>query len=472
MSVTTTSQERSSSSRERSEPLPTPEERFARLTREAQREGRLPSLSAGVFRAGELVWSEALGLADVEEEREATTDTQYAAASITKTFTASSVMQLRNEGKLDLDDPLERHLPQVSHGKLPLRRMLAHASGLQREPPGEVWESLVFPGEEELLAGLADAEQVLAGGQAWHYSNLAYALLGHVVSRVSGIPFRDYVQARLLEPVGLRRTTWGASAPPPAAKPYFVEPYSDAVRREPELELGGKGGESGLYSTVEDLARWGSFLCDPDESILPARLVAEMHEVQIMAEPDWSLGWGLGIELWRRGDRIFGGHTGGFPGFISMLVYSRAEKIGAVVLTNTNPWPKAQQTGLALLEAAIEELAPPPEPWVPEDAPPAEVAPLLGRWWSEGREAIFSWRSGRLEARLANAPATRAPSVFEPDGKDRYRTVSGDERGEVLRVVRGDGGEVLKLYWATYPFTRAPEIFGTPPEFGSPPLVP
>jgi CubicO group peptidase (beta-lactamase class C family) len=447
--------------------LPTPEERFARVAREAQREGRLPSLSAGVFRAGELVWSEAIGLAEIEERRGATTDTQYAIASITKTFTAAAVMQLQHEGQLDLDDPLERHLPDVMHGTLALRRMLAHASGLQREPPGEIWESMVFPGEEELLAGLVDAEQVLAGGQAWHYSNLAYALLGHVVSRVSGMPFREYVQRRLLEPVGLAQTTWGASASPPAAKPYFVEPYSDAVRREPELDLGGKGGESGLYSTIEDLARWGSFLCDPDGSILPPQLAAEMHEVQIMAEPDWTLGWGLGIELWRRGDRIFGGHTGGFPGFISILVYSRREKVGAVLLTNSSRWPKVMETGLTLVEAAVEELAPPPEPWAPEEPPPEEIAPLLGRWWSEGAETIFSWRGGRLEARLATQPPEREPSVFEPDGDDRFRTVSGRERGEVLRVVRGDDGEVLKLYWATYPFTRQPEIFGPPPESGS-----
>ena len=105
---------------------------------------------------------------------------------------------------------------------------------------------------------------------AWHYSNLAYALLGIVVARISGTPFRDYVQERLLGPVGLERTTWGPGEG--AALPYFVEPYSDSVRREPVLELGGKGGESGLYSTVGDLARWGAFLCDPDESVL-ARLV-------------------------------------------------------------------------------------------------------------------------------------------------------------------------------------------------------
>jgi CubicO group peptidase (beta-lactamase class C family) len=437
--------------------LPAPE-RFRRLVGAAQQDGRLPSLSACVFRDGEIDWAEAIGLADVEPHAKATSDTQYAVASITKTFTAAAVMQLRDEGKLELDDPLSRHLPGVAHPEPTLRRMLAHLSGLQREPPGEVWETLEFPGEEELLARLAEAEQVLPADAAWHYSNLAYALLGHVVTHASGTPLRAYVEDRLLRPLGLGRTTWGPT--PPAARPYFVEPYSDAVRREPELELGGKGGESGLYSTVEDLARWGSFLCDPDESVLQGSSVAEMHELRLMAEPDWSLGWGLGIALWRRGERIFGGHTGGFPGFLSILVYSRRERIGAVLLTNSGRWPKLAETGLDLVEAALEELARPPEVWSPEREPPAEVVPLLGRWWSEGDEMIFSWRNGRLEARPADAPPGREPSVFEADGEDRFRTVSGRERGELLRVVRDPDGAVAKLYWATYPFTRSPKITG------------
>jgi CubicO group peptidase (beta-lactamase class C family) len=437
-------------------------DRFRRLAAEAQQEGRLPSVSAAVFRTGEIAWSDAFGLADVEGRIEATPDTQYAIASITKTFTASAVMQLRDEGRLDLDDPLSRHLPEGAHATPTVRRMLSHLSGLQREPPGEVWETLEFPGEEELLARLAEAEQVLPGGAAWHYSNLAYALLGHVVARVSGTPFRDYVEERLLRPLGLGRTTWKPT--PPTARPYFVEPYADSVRREPELELGGKGGESGLCSTVEDLARWGAFLCDPDERVLRSSTVMEMHDLQVMAEPDWSLGWGLGIELWRRGERIFGGHTGGFPGFLSILVYARRERIGAVLLTNSGSWPKLAEAGLGLLQAALEELAPEPEPWSPEEPVPPEILPLLGRWWSEGAETIFSWRQGRLEARLASAPAAREPSVFEPEGEDRFRTVSGRECGELLRVVREADGAVTKLYWATYPFTRTPEVFGVTAE--------
>ena len=439
--------------------MPTPEERFTRLAGEVQRRDRLPSLAAAVFSGGEVAWSTAIGLADVEAGADATVDTQYAVASITKTFTAVSVMQLRDEGRLDLDDPLERHLSDVAHSRLTLGRMLAHASGLQREPPGEVWESLVFPEAEELLAALPEAEQVLPGATAWHYSNLAYALLGLVVAHSVGRPFREHVEERLLRPLGLTRTTWGFDAP--HARPYFVEPYSDSVRREPELDIGGKGGESGLCSTVGDLARWGAFLCDPDESLLSPTSVEQMHAVRIMAEPDWTLGWGLGIELWRRGDRVFGGHTGGFPGFVSMLVYSRRERIGVIVLTNSGPWPKATDTGLRLLEAALEELMPASEPWVPEEPPPAEIMPLLGRWWSEGREFVLGWRRGRLEARSATAPPERAPSVFEADGADRFRTISGDERGELLRVVRGNGGEVVRLYWATYPFTREPSTFGS-----------
>ena len=439
--------------------MPAPE-RYRRLVLEAQRAGRLPSVSAAVFRGEELAWSEAVGLADVEQGVKASPDTQYAVASITKTFTAVSVLQLRDAGKLDLEDPLSKHLPEATHGTLTLRRMLAHASGLQREPPGEIWETLTFPGEEELLRGLQEAEQVLPPMAAWHYSNLAYALLGIVVARISGTAFRDHVQERLLGPLGLERTTWGPGDG--AALPYFVEPYSDAVRREPVLELGGKGGESGLYSTVGDLARWGAFLCDPDESLLKASSIAEMHDLNVIADANWTRGWGLGIELSRRGERVFGGHTGGFPGFLSILAYSRRERIGAAVLTNAGNWPNLSPTGLALAEAALEELAPEPEPWRPEESPPAEIAPLLGRWWSEGDESIFSWRRGKLEARLADAPPAHEPSVFEPEGDDRFRVVSGRERGESLRVVRDEHGEVVKLYWATYPFTRTPEVFGPP----------
>jgi CubicO group peptidase (beta-lactamase class C family) len=166
--------------------LPAPEPPVAelsRLVREAQSEERIPSISAAAIGNGEIVWHEALGLADVDGGVEASSDTQYRIGSITKTFTAAAVLQLRDAGELELDDPLARHIPEAAHGQPTLRRMLAHLSGLQREMPGYVWETLEFPDREGLVTGLADAEEVLRPGARWHYSNLAFALLGEVVAR-------------------------------------------------------------------------------------------------------------------------------------------------------------------------------------------------------------------------------------------------------------------------------------------------
>ena len=249
----------------------------------------MPSVSASVFRGDELLWQESLGLADVEASAEATPETQYRIGSITKTFTAVGVLQLRDAGELSLDDPLTRFLPESAHGPT-IGRMLAHSSGLQREPPGEIWETMQAPNREELLSGTADAEQVLEPGSWWHYSNLAFALLGEVVARAHGGTWEEALQARVLDPLGLGRTTPAATAP--AARGYFVEPYSDAVRREPDPDLGGAGALGKLWSTTGDLARWGAFLAAGDDRVLKASTLEEMAHVRAMVDHE---GWKLGV---------------------------------------------------------------------------------------------------------------------------------------------------------------------------------
>jgi CubicO group peptidase (beta-lactamase class C family) len=423
----------------------------------AQAEQRMPSVSAVVFHGDELVWQEALGVADVAAGREATPDTQYRIGSITKTFTAVGVLQLRDEGALSLDDPLTRFLPDSAHAPT-IGRMLAHVSGLQREPPGEIWESLRAPSREELLARLADAEQVLEPGSAWHYSNLAFALLGEVVARAHGGSWEDALQERILDPLGLSRTTPDAAEP--AARGYFVEPYADAVRLQPELDLGGSGALGKLWSTSGDLARWGAFLAAGDDRVLRASTLDEMAQVRTMVDRErWTLAWGTGLELSRSGDRVFVGHGGAMPGFLAGLAVNRATAIGAAVLTNSGAGPAPGKLALELAVAALEELAPAPAAWVPDEAVPETIEPLLGPWWTEGHELVLSWRAGRLEARLVDGAPGRDVSRFEPDGEDRFRVVEGRERGELLRVVRGEDGTVEKLYFATYPVRREPSAF-------------
>jgi CubicO group peptidase (beta-lactamase class C family) len=431
---------------------------------------RVPSVAAAVVRDGTMVWSGTVGLADVEHEREPTLDTQYRIGSITKTFTAVLLLQLRDAGRLDLDDRLERHLPGTRHGDITLRRMLAHLSGLQREavggPGGEVWETLDDPGPEALLAGFEQASKVLPPGRRWHYSNLAYSLLGEVVARRAGTSWEAFLGERLLEPLGLRRTT--VDPVEPRATGYLVDPYADAIRQEPLMPLRGSAPAGQLWSTPADLARWAVFLADPDPAVLSPDTLAEMRQVQAMVDLEgWTLAYGLGLTLYRRGERIMYGHSGAMPGFLaSMMVLAKdGDRAGAVVMANTSAGADVEALSVDLLTTVVDEHPHEPAAWRPGGPPPAEVAGLLGRWWSEGSEYVFRWREGRLEAVAAVAREMRPqmPAVFEPIGADRWTTVSGREEGESLRAVRAGDGTVRRLYWAGYPFTREPQVFGAAP---------
>jgi CubicO group peptidase (beta-lactamase class C family) len=431
-----------------------------RIARRRQAERRLPSLSAAVFRRGELLWQQALGLADAENEVAATPDTQYRVGSITKTFTAVAIMRLRDAGELSLEDTLGDHITDAPHARPTVRQLLAHLSGLQREPPGEVWETLEDPTVEELLARLPQAERVLEPGAYWHYSNLAYALLGEIVARRSGMPATRFVGEHGIEPLGLARTTWLPSEP--FARGYLVEPYSDALRPEKLVELRGSAPIGQLWSTTGDLARWGAFLLEGAPGVLERGTVEEMHAFQALVGyvKGWKLGWGLGLQLSRDGDRILVGHGGAMPGFLAHFAVSPEDGIGAVALTNSSANAFVDALALELARKTTELEPGAPDEWRPAGPPPAEVAGLLGHWWSEGLEYVFRWSEGRLEATLVEVARAIEPTVFEQDGPDRFRPVGGLERGELLRVVRDEAGEPVRLYWATYPFTRSAQTFG------------
>jgi hypothetical protein len=164
--------------------------------------------------------------------------------------------------------------------------------------------------------------------------------------------------------------------------------------------------------------------------------------------------------LVRVGDRIFTGHTGGFPGHITGMFVHRSSSTAAIGLMNSTsaPDPVSLTTDLAVEVLDNDPL--PPEPWVPGTVVPDELAGLLGTWFSEGQDFTFSVRQGVLEARQAKAASSKPPSVFSKLGDDLYRTESGRETGELLRVTRGPDGVPVKLNWATYLFTREPYAFG------------
>ena len=433
--------------------------KLEQLLAAAQREKRAPSVAAAVLRDGAVIWESAVGVADVEGGVEATPDTQYRVGSITKTFTAVAIMQLRDAGKLDLEDALDKHVEGAPHAPT-IRRLLSHASGLQRETQDDSWLTLHFAPADELLETLAEAEMVLPSGARFHYSNLAFALLGIVVERVSGAAYVDYVRQRLFEPLGLTRV--GFEPEPPAARGYLGQPYADGVWDTIDVETGAWASAGQLWGTVGDLCRWGAFLADPDEAVLAKKTAEEMRTVQVIAEHDrWLGGYGLGLGLRRDGDRILVGHTGSMPGFIAVLYVSPKEKVGAAVLTNESE-ADIVQLGLELVRATVDEWPVADEPWRVGEPPPDDVVPMLGIWFMEATQLVVRWREGRLEARFAEMLDWEPSAVFERETDDRWRTVSGPEHGEALRVEREEDGSVTRLVWAGYPVTREPGAWRAP----------
>ncbi|MFL5927971.1 MAG: serine hydrolase domain-containing protein [Gaiellaceae bacterium] len=420
-----------------------------RLLQERQAE-RLPSVAAAVVQNGEQVWARAVGTADYDEEREATPDTQYRVGSITKTFTATAIMQLRDDGALDLDDRLEQHVPEIANGTPTIRRMLCHLSGLQREA-GEMFVDAVSPTEEELIGSMSEVEFVLGPAQAHHYSNLAFALLGQVVAQKAGMPYTQYVDERIIRPLGLARTTWAPHAP--KAQGYLVDEYARTVWKEPETDLGGTTAAGQLWSTVEDLGRWATFLAKGSDAVLSPRTNEEMWFPQVMYFPhEWVLGWGLGLMLFNHEGTIYGGHGGAMAGHLAGVYIDRKTKTGAAALTNAGTGADMDLLAVTLAAKAKELWPEPIEPWRPEQPPPDDVRAILGRWWSEGSEFVFWWEGGTLKAKVARMPPGRGETTFERDG-DGWRAAAGRERGERLRV---DGD---RLIWSGYAFTRVQEPF-------------
>jgi CubicO group peptidase (beta-lactamase class C family) len=423
----------------------------------AQAEERMPAVAACVFRDGDVVWQRALGLADVEAGEEATVEHAFRIGSITKTFTAVCVMQLREEGLVDLDAPLRTFVPEAPVGPT-VRQALAHLTGLQREVPGNIWETLVMPTREDVLERLEDSERVLRPMQRFHYSNLVFSLLGELLVRRSGLPYSELLRERVLAPLALDST--GLTPVGRRACGYHVPPWSDAAVREADVEIPEPPAAMGqLWSTVGDLARYGTFLAEGHDDVLPKAVLDEMAVVQTIVDPEtWTIGWGLGLTLVRSGDRVFAAHGGAMPGFLAWALVHRAESTGAVVLTNSGAGPQPDRLGLRLAEAALDAYSRAPAPWRPAPLPD-ELRPLLGSWWTEGHEAVVSHRGGRLQVRIVGAPSGRDVAYLEQETPDRWRVVEGYEQGERLDVVRDGSGDVVKLMLATYPLTRSPQPF-------------
>ncbi|TDW17867.1 serine hydrolase domain-containing protein [Kribbella kalugense] len=430
------------------------------IVAERQSKGRVPGVVGAVARAGSLAWSTGAGSADLGNPGvPPTADSQFLIASQSKTLTAVTIMALRDEGKLSLDDTVDKLIPGSKHEGITVRQMLSHATGMQREPVGDVWDLMKFPSRDELVAGWDDAERVGKPHNRFHYSNLVFSMLGEIVARLDGRPWYDAIKARILDPLEMRRTTVGMDGGP-AQTGYYVPPWTDVPVQEPLLDIGAMDACGGLASTAEDLAKWAMFVANPIDEVLSKDTLDEMCQVQIMADVDrWQLAFGLGFMLLRRGDRLFVGHDGGMPGHITSTFVHRESGTAGIALFGSTSAPAPSALATDLIIKVLEDDPLPPEPWVPGTEVPAEFVGVLGTWFTEGSPFVFSVKNGVLQAKSPAAAEYQSPAVFERIADDTYRTVSGRETGELLQITRDPAGTPTKLHWATYLCTRQPFAF-------------
>ena len=340
----------------------------------------LPGLSIAIVFDQEIVWAKGYGYSDVEQKIPATPSTVYRIGSVTKLFTSTAILQLRDQGKLRLDDPVSLYLPWFrirnpfpDAPEITIRQLLTHTSGLPREAAFPYWTDHVFPTRDALAEAVPGQDAVGAPETTYHYSNLGMSLLGEVVAEVSGRPWAEYVQEKILQPLGMVSSSAapGADLLQRRATPYMLRTPDGARGIFDYYDTGAIGPAANMVSTVEDLARFASlqFYDGPagEDRVLKGSTLREMQRVHWVYD-SFSGGRGLGFLVSHRDGKNFVGHGGWIGGNRTNLRLVPSEKIAVVVAINADdgsPYPFTSQAyevvGPALLKATREPAAPKPE---------------------------------------------------------------------------------------------------------------
>ena len=316
---------------------------------QAQMEYRnLPGISVGVIYDQELIYKKGFGYSNLEKKIPATTQTLYRIASISKTFTATAIMQLRDEGKLRLDDPIEKYLPGFNiqnpfpdAQQITIFNLITHTSGLPRNAAFPYWTDRKFPTMKEIIAALPEQGMIYPPGTQYKYSNLGMALLGEIVAVSSGMPYEKYIIENIFKPLGMNNSSVFLIT---RDKQKLATPYShrfpDGSRRiMPFTDAKGLAPAANITSNIEDLSKYifQQFRKGRRgrKQILDGHTLAEMQRIHWL-NPGWTSGYGLGFRVWKQDNYTVVGHGGWVAGNRSQISFIPKEKVGVIVLTNAD----------------------------------------------------------------------------------------------------------------------------------------
>lgn len=301
----------------------------------------MPGFSIAIAKDGKVIFDKAYGFADIKNEKKLTTKHLFRIASHSKTFTATAILQLQEQGKLRIDDPVAHYLGWLNGHKdrrwhdVTIRQILSHSAGIIRDgQSSDFWQlAKPFPNKEELKSAILESQLILEPNTKMKYSNFGFSLLGEVVESASGIPYNKYVTEHIIKVLGLKNTT-----PEYDDKRLFTKGYSrrnpDYSRYElPIVSTQAMSPATGFCSTSSDLAKYFSAHMIGTDVLLKDTSKREMQRLQCRVSDDE--GWyclGLAGKEW--GGRTLLGHGGGFPGGITRTWFDPEDKLVVVVLTN------------------------------------------------------------------------------------------------------------------------------------------
>jgi CubicO group peptidase (beta-lactamase class C family) len=374
----------------------------------------LPGLVYGVVADGRLAHWDAWGTASLDRDLRPDLDTAFRIASMTKSFTAATVLALRDQGRLRLDDPVADYVPDLAGDaadrRVTVRHLLTMTAGFTTDDPwGDRQQDL---GPDDFAGFLRSGPSTAwRPGDAYEYSNLGYAVLGLVVERATGVPYRQAARELVIEPLGLAATTFTAADLPPGRLAVGYGRRGETWVPEPPAGYGAFAPMGGLFSTVGDLVTWVStFLAaevgDPVGGAVDPASLREMQHAARLVDADVSYatpaawpelrvrGYGFGLveEFHPEGRTV--AHSGGYPGFGSHMRWHPESGLGIVALANRTYAP-VTRTATEALRSLVRQAAPATRQrrrvGVPRlAAAQAAVEQLLTQWDDELVDAWFA----------------------------------------------------------------------------------
>jgi CubicO group peptidase (beta-lactamase class C family) len=434
---------------------------------------QIPGISAAVIYDQDQLWSGGYGFADLTTRRPADADTIYSICSISKLFTSVASMQLRDAGKLRLDDPVAKHLPWFAikrapgDGEITIEGLLTHASGLPREADYPYWTEATFPTHEQIVAGLRAQETLYPAEQYFQYSNLGLTLAGEIVAAEANMPYADYVRRNILEPLGLDHTT--SEMPEGERGKHLATGYSGMTREgtrrpAPFFQARGIAPAAGYASTVGDLGRFASWqfrlLAHGGTEVLGANTLREMHRIHFV-DPDFETTWGLGFSVIRRDGKSFVGHGGSCPGFQTELLMKIDDKVATVFMAN------AQGVNTQLWAYRMYEIVAPAIRAAKKEPDKAKALDrdldrYLGSYegapFFSGEVAVVRWDDGLALLSLPTLDPIKNLTKLKKVGEHRFRRIRSDETlGEEIVFEMGRDGKAARFtrHNNYYPRVRA-----------------